>query len=47
MIVLIILLVAILAVILFLRGEGDSYARGTNKRYTKKNTKLSDKNFFL
>jgi hypothetical protein len=47
MIILFILILAILAVILFLRGEGDSYCNGYAKRYEKKSFKSFDKNYFL
>ncbi len=47
MIVLFIIIAAILGVVLFLRGEGDSYGKGNAGRTEKKRVNVSDKNFFL
>lgn len=47
MIILLILLVAILLVALFLRGEGDSYGSRNLSEGKKKSFFTSDKNYFL
>jgi preprotein translocase subunit SecG len=47
MIILFIVLIALLAIVLFLRGEGDSYGKGNAGRNEKRNFGISDKNFFL
>ena len=49
MIILFILLIAILVVILFLRGEGGSFGKGNDSRIRNKERSFdfSDKNFFI
>ena len=47
MIVLFIIIVALLGVVLFLRGEGGSYGKGNTGSVEKKEVNVSDKNFFL
>lgn len=47
MLILFIVLVALLAIVLFLRGEGGSYGKGNSAYHEKKNLSTSDKNFFL
>jgi len=47
MVILFIVLIALLAIVIFLKGEGDSYGKGNAGRSEKKSFGLSDKNFFL
>ena len=47
MLILFIVLIALLAIVLFLRGEGGSYGKGNSAHQEKKSFSVSDKNFFL
>ncbi len=47
MLILFIVLIALLAIVLFLKGEGASYGKGNNANHEKKSFTVSDKNFFL
>lgn len=47
MIVLFVIIIALIAAVLFLRGEGSSYGKGNAGANDKKRVNVSDKNFLL